>query len=151
MIKIDKYSISDNLIEQMNIYRKKTNKDGIERGFSLCQIPGKRNITAGSKCIGDTCNVDILKSECSKGKIRIGDFHTHPSGNSDMSATDIHSSKFRMDDINCVSGSENIKCYTPKKVKGCTESKARKLINTKYEVSETDDYQSKCFKVITIK
>ncbi len=151
MVKIGKYNISDKIIEQMNIYRKKTNKDKIEKGFRLCQNLKTKNITTGNKCDGDNCSILMSESKCGKNEISIGTFHTHPHINSDMSATDIYASKLFTDKINCVGGLENIKCFTPKKVKGCTESKAHKLINAKYEVSETDDYQSKCFKTTIIK
>jgi hypothetical protein len=65
-------SIFDGILEAME----GTAKDGIERGFQFCEIPSGK-ITAGQKCIGNSCSIQITDCKQVGGK-QVGDFHSHP-------------------------------------------------------------------------
>ncbi len=150
-MKIFKYNILDKTIDQMKLYIERSNKDGNERGFKLCKTVGKNDISIESKCVGNYCSTDITKSKCDKEKVNVGSFHTHPlskvSKSDDnkfdtMSIQDIFLSYRNEEEITCIGHSIGIKCYTPKKIRGCDGVTAYGLENE----NETKQFLDKCFK-----
>jgi len=156
MIKVDKYNIQPEIVQQMNEYIKKSNKDGNERGFKLCKTLVNDDISTGSRCVGNYCSTDITKSKCDKGKINIGSFHTHPlskvSKNDNtkfdiMSNQDILLSYRNKEEITCIGHSKGIKCYIPKEIEGCDGVTAYGLETE----DESKHFLNKCFKKFEIK
>lgn len=143
-MKIDNYNISDKIIKQMNIYRKKSIEDGTERGFRLCQNLKTKNVTIGGKCKGDNCSILMSESKCDKNEISIGTFHTHPPTklpffinkgktitHSEMSDGDTCQSIINDEKISCIGSVDGINCYVPisKKLKRCSKSYVEELTN----------------------
>lgn len=115
-VKLNSFVLSDNIIKKMDIQLNKTRDIGIEHGFNLCK--DNDNITVKDECTGTTCEIKIMR-ECSNQEItpKIGDYHTHPRGTSEMSIMDMK--RACLFDIKCIGAAANnsIKCFIRKKVK----------------------------------
>jgi len=128
MTKIGKFIISNEIKEEMKNLVNKTSKDNIERGFNLCETPGKKDIQIASKCIGNFCSLELSESKCKPGDKEFGSFHTHPSSDVNfMSSSDIYSSHLNKEKVSCIGTSKDINCFIPIKSKGCNKSTSYEL------------------------
>lgn len=98
----------------MDIQLDKTRDLGIEHGFNLCK--DNDNIIAKDECTGTTCEIKIMQ-ECSNQETtpKVGDYHTHPRGTSEMSIMDMK--RACLFDFKCIGAvtDNSIKCFIRKK------------------------------------
>lgn len=115
-VKLNSFVLSDNIIKKMDIQLDKTRDIGIEYGFNLCK--DNDNIVVKDECTGTTCEIKIMR-ECSNQEItpKVGDYHTHPRGTSEMSIMDMK--RACLFDFKCIGTvtDNSIKCFIRKKVK----------------------------------
>ena len=138
-IRLNSFTLPDNIIKKMEDQIDKTRNTKIEHGFNLCKYNG--NIIDKDECTGDACEIRI-KTECSNQDItpKVGDYHTHPRGSPNMSPLDIKSAcNF---DFKCVGAIDNsIKCFVRKDVpfpEGCSVEIENIIIGTEEISKETD-------------
>lgn len=103
-IKLHPFVLPDNMIKKMEEQIEKTRITRIEHGFNLCKNNG--NIISKDECTGDICEIRI-KSECTdqNKNPKIGYFHTHPRGCSNMSLADIRMACHH--DFKCIGSIDN--------------------------------------------
>lgn len=116
MVKLNSFSISDEIIKKMENLLQKTSNTGLEHGFNLCN--DNNMIVAKDECIGTYCEIKIMH-ECSNQKKtpKVGDFHTHPRGKPEMSIMDMK--RGCLFDFKCIGAAQDdsIKCFSRKKIK----------------------------------
>lgn len=97
----------------MKIELERTNKTGIEYGFSLCMKPETNIIIDKERCVGDQCKIKVER-KCDEGEKHIGSYHTHPDGYARMSGADMVNAC--LEDVDCVGGEVNkIKCFVKRR------------------------------------
>lgn len=125
-IKLNSFVLPKNVIERMNIELKRSNKTGLEYGFSLCTMPETNIIIDKQHCVGEQCKIKIER-KCDEKEKYVGSYHTHPDGSARMSSADMVSAC--LVDINCVGGEENkIKCFVRPKIQPEWKHAAKSLV-----------------------
>lgn len=73
----DYFKFKKSTLDIMKDLIQKTQIDNTEYGATLC-TDSNRNIEAINVCKGEFCGVKINDKICPPGKIKVGEFHTHP-------------------------------------------------------------------------
>lgn len=109
-IKLNKYSLPDDTINQMKFTMNKSVHIGSELGFALC-ADEEDNLQTRNICTGETCIVDIQR-KCDKHEKFAGAYHTHPSSDSLASPGDLL--KCGTHNNICIGGQRDdmARCYT---------------------------------------
>lgn len=162
-IKLNGYTLPENVINSMSRLVKRTKKSDIEYGFNLCAAEEKNEITFGGICKGIECELDISKG-CPKGTKDIGDFHTHPRDNIEMSFTDMEALPYEKK-FGCIGTNGRMVCYSAKEhaKPACHDliedmlakhrEKTRKIPKFGYKkyYDDLDKVEKRCFKKQHIK
>lgn len=119
MIKLNSFTLPDNVIEKMRHLSYKALITGKEHGFNLCikeqlklSNDNDKIIRSGKECEGEKCSMEIAKFTCSENERTIGIFHTHKTS-SHPSMSDL--SVGYLVGINCIGSFKGIKCFKRKK------------------------------------
>ena len=138
-IRLNSYTLPDNIIRKMEDQIDKTRNTKMEHGFNLCKYNG--SLIDKDECIGNTCEIKI-ESECSNQDVtpKVGDYHTHPRGSHNMSLEDMKTACHL--DFKCIGSTDNsIRCFIKKSVpypEGCSSEIENIIIKTEEISRETD-------------
>lgn len=106
-IKLNKYSLPDETINQMKNTMHKSRQINSELGFTLC-ADQKDNLMVRNICSGKICNIEI-ETKCDKGEKYAGTYHTHHNKPSYASANDLIKCG-TMHNI-CIGGADYHRCF----------------------------------------
>jgi hypothetical protein len=115
---LNSFILTDDIIDIMKQKIKKTETIGREHGFNLCHTKGIKELKDDTHCIGTDCSISFEKTcKATTAKTvwkKVGDFHTHPSGNSEPSLSDLWNAYHY--GIECIGGTKDkkITCYVRK-------------------------------------
>ncbi len=163
-IKLNSYTLPDDVVEKMKIKIKETKEKKIELGFGLCRMKYVNTLKPGVECTGDECKI-IQMPECPTG-LYVGGYHTHPSGIAAPSIADLKNAY--MNDVECVGAPEEdaIRCfvrlghrkqedekYIISKFKDVEENYPKVVDNAQYErwKSARDEIWNKHFQTVDVK
>lgn len=107
-IKLNKFTLSDETMEQMKKVMHDSKQSKQELGFTLC-ADKKDTIYPRNICTGECKSVDIDVT-CNEGEKYVGSYHTHYNAPSYPSAGDAIKCGL-MENI-CIAGLDSYKCYT---------------------------------------
>lgn len=108
-IKLNSYSLPEDVIDKMRLKIEETRQKNIELGFGLCRMKYVNTLKPGDDCSGDECSILPIQ-ECRTGTY-VGGYHTHPSGTAEPSIADLRNAYIH--DVECVGSAkeEDIKCF----------------------------------------
>lgn len=108
-IKLNSYSLPEDVVEKMRLKIEETRQKKIELGFGLCRMKYVNTLKSGSECSGNECSVLPIQ-ECQTGTY-VGGYHTHPSGTAEPSIADLRNAY--INDVECVGSvkEDAIRCF----------------------------------------
>ena len=148
-IKLNSFTLPDNVIRNMRDQLNKTIDKQEEYGLILCTEHDGNTIIDRQHCKGNECEIHISRKCGTKEKF-IGSYHTHPYNPAIMSAGDmIRTCK---DNVNCIGGAgdNRIRCFVRKKTQNhlrLSESTSCSNKAKKYH-EENEEHLSKRFEHI---
>lgn len=131
-IKLNSYSLPEDVVEKMRLKIEETRQKKIELGFGLCRMKYVNTLKPGSECSGDECSLLPIQ-ECPTGTY-VGGYHTHPVGSVEPSIADLRNAYIH--DVECVGSAkeDNIKCFVRTGYRNPQDEKA--IISSLKEIEE---------------
>jgi hypothetical protein len=118
MVRLNRYTLPDNVIERMKKLTERSTDINKEIGFKLCadkynpDIP----ITTGHTCVGNECTLTPIiepSYQCPKDKKLIGMFHAHPPVDK-AELSDVDEIYVYSEGIGCIGAKKEINCFVRK-------------------------------------
>jgi len=108
-IKLNSYSLPEEVVIKMRLKIEETKQKNIELGFGLCRMKYVNTLKSGHECAGNECSI-LQMPECPTG-LYVGGYHTHPDASAEPSIADLRNAY--INDVECVgSPQENaIRCF----------------------------------------
>lgn len=131
-IKLNSYSLPEDVVEKMILKIAETRQKNIELGFGLCRMKFVNTLKPGSECSGNECSVLPIQ-ECQTG-LYVGGYHTHPVGTAEPSIADLRNAY--INDVECVGSVKDdaIRCFIRTSNKKSQDEKD--IISTVKEIEE---------------
>ena len=131
-IKLNSYSLPEDVVTKMRLKIEETRQKKIELGFGLCRMKYVNTLKSGYECIGNECSMLPIQ-ECLTGTY-VGGYHTHPSGTAEPSIADLRNAYVH--DVECVGSvkEDAIKCFIRAGYRNPQDEKD--IISTVKEVEE---------------
>ena len=85
--KLNSIILSDDITDRMKVLLKETKNHRLEYGFDICKK--NNDLIMRNECHGTLCSLELPQG-CNTDEKLVGDYHTHPRGDSLMSNSDAH-------------------------------------------------------------